>query len=102
MLGVFQEEEWLKAFYNDVEKCLRQNDSEAQFVEVCFSVLSAIRLVKAGHQVGDSFSWIPVNHKVTPLGALSVQEVTGGSLVHDGPCGGTISGVENGLIVAVV
>lgn len=61
-----------------MEKCIRQNESEAEFVEVCLAVL---RQIKDLRSVGDAEDyWLPVSQQVVPLNTLFSNDVCGGSL----------------------
>ena len=66
-----------------MEKCIRQNESDAEFGEVCFSVLLQIKHTRMN---GDDkcSPWLPVSHQVVPLDTLvkTSKDVFGGSLVH--------------------
>ena len=83
-----QEKEWLRSFYYDVEKCIRQNESDAEFVEVCFSALQQIKQIRNGQDEKpdpevSSCPWLPLDHQVVSLDTVLRKEkdVFGGSLV---------------------
>lgn len=78
----WQEKEWLRTFYYDIEKCIRQNESEAEFVEVCLAVLHQIRDLRCVKDTKDYQEWLPVSQQVVPLDTLlrESSDVCGGSL----------------------
>lgn len=81
----FQEKEWLKSFYFDVEKCIRQNESDGEFAEVCFSALQRIKRLHHEQDENDvsSSRWLPLGQQVVSLDTLfrKDKDVFGGSLI---------------------
>ena len=66
----FQEKSWLRSFYYDVEKCIRQNESDAEFAEVCFSALQKLYQHRNEHDEKEAFfPWL-LNHQVFSLDTL--------------------------------
>ncbi|XP_068693359.1 CST complex subunit CTC1-like isoform X1 [Montipora foliosa] len=81
---VRNEKEWLRSFYYDVEKGLRQNESDAEFVEVCLHSLRQIkRAIMNELQAPTSSNWLPFDQKVIPLNTLLREHpsVFGGCIV---------------------
>ena len=70
-----------------MEKCIRQNESDAEFVEVCFSALQQIKRIRINeqhvHEMVDCSHWLPLSQQVVPLDTVLRQDkdVFGGSLV---------------------
>ena len=67
-----------------MEKCVRQNESDAEFVEVCCSALQQIkRMRNEDDEMVDSSHWLPVSQQVVSLDTVlrQDQDVFGGSLV---------------------
>ena len=65
-----QEKSWLRSFYYDLEKCIRQNESDAEFAEVCFFALQKINQHRNEHDEKDAFSPWLLNHQVVSLDTL--------------------------------
>ncbi|CAH3192159.1 unnamed protein product [Porites evermanni] len=57
------EKSWLRSFYYDVEKCIRQNESDAEFAEVCFFALQKINQHQNEHDEKEAFSPWLLNHQ---------------------------------------
>ena len=78
----FQEKEWLRIFYYDIEKCIRQNESDAELAEVCLAVLHHIKETQRKDDKMESSLWLPFDHQVMPLSTLftASKDVFGGSL----------------------
>ncbi|KAJ7385467.1 hypothetical protein OS493_016551 [Desmophyllum pertusum] len=73
-VGLVQnEKEWLRSFYYDAEKCIRQNESDAEFSETCFAVLHQIKEKRSGDDGMESSVWLPLNQQVVPLNTLFKQ-----------------------------
>lgn len=66
-----------------MEKCIRQNESDAEFGEVCFAILHQIKETRNVDDRVKSLCWLPISHQVMPLNKLSKtsKDVYGGSLV---------------------
>lgn len=66
-----------------MEKCIRQNESDAEFAEVCLSVLHQIKELRSSGDKKDCPDWLPVSQQVVPLDTLfrTSEDVFGGSLV---------------------
>lgn len=63
-----------------MEKCIRQNESEAEFVEVCLAVLRQIKDLRSVGDAEDYPDWLPISQQVVPLNTLFSNDVCGGSL----------------------
>lgn len=79
---IFQEKEWLRIFYYDVEKCIRQNESDAELADVCLAVLHQIKETRSRDDKMESPLWLPFDHQVMPLNTLftTSKNVFGSSL----------------------
>ena len=80
---IFQEKEWLRSFYYDFEKGLRQNESDGEFVEVCLRSLHQIkRVISKEMQSSTISSWVPLDQKLMTLDRLlrGRNSVFGGSI----------------------
>ena len=79
---IFQEKEWLRIFYYDVEKCIRQNESDSELADVCLAILHQIREFRSRDDRMESSLWLPFDHQVMPLSTLftTSKHVFGGSL----------------------
>lgn len=80
---IFQEKEWLRSFYYDFEKGLRQNESDGEFVEVCLRSLHQIKRVISNELHSCTISsWVPLDQKLMTLDRLlrGRNSVSGGSI----------------------
>lgn len=65
-----------------MEKCIRQNESDAEFGEVCFAILHQIKETRNVDDRVESLCWLPISHQVMPLNTSKTsKDVYGGSLV---------------------
>lgn len=80
---VRNEKEWLRSFYYDFEKGLRQSESDGEFVEVCLRSLHQIkRVISKEMQSSTISSWVPLDKKLMTLDRLlrGRNSVLGGSI----------------------
>lgn len=80
---IFQEKDWLRSFYYDVEKGLRQNETDGEFVEVSLRSLHQIKRVICNEMQSSTISsWLPLDRKLMTLDRLQRgrNSVFGGSI----------------------
>ena len=89
-----QEKSWLRSFYYDVEKCIRQNESDAEFAEVCFFALQKINQHRNEHDEKEAFPPWLLNHQVFSLDTLMKKhkDIFSGFLVCNAEKADNISG----------
>ena len=69
-------------FYYDVEKCIRQNESDTELADICLAILYQIKESQSKDDRMQSSLWLPFGHQVMPLSTLFTanKDVFGGSL----------------------